>query len=273
MPSMCGVRWIAGPPGSDCGDGTTSTPIQQPSGPNTATGTGVVPSSADSRPVAVGWDTEPAKAVWKDPSAHTVRTPIQTNVYAAQSYVQDLRGKGGKEYKEFVSKLRRWSNQKLGTVSAIDSAWHEVLQTAASSGRNALDILDGNAVPGGNGDGGTGSGSGVYRGPVTTVTTYNDADLRVIADTIGSTVLGRGLSNDEYAAIKSKVRTAERENPSISGGGVASQTNQAGISQQGREDVIRRALLQQDGAKEFTLATKMMGLFDQALQERPDAGQ
>ena len=143
MPSMCSGDWTELPVGATCPDGSLSTPVVPANGSNTATGTGIVPSSADSRPVQVGWTTEPAKSVWKDPSAHTTRTPIDTTVYAAQSYVDELRGKGGKEYKDFVSKLRQWSNSKLGTVSAINSAWHEVLQTAASAGVNALDVLEG----------------------------------------------------------------------------------------------------------------------------------
>lgn len=266
------VRAEDRPPLSDPTPTPTPTPSASPKGPlslDDYSGGGQGSSTVvDSRPVSIGW----TERTVTYPFERTVReSNSEWTVASGQQYLEDLRGKGGKDYENFVAALRRWSNSKLGTTSAIDKAWHEVLQTAAGSKKNAFDVLMGTGVPGG--DGMDGPGSGVYRGPVTTVTTYNDADLRVIADTIGSTVLGRGLSNDEYAAIKSKVRTAEQENPSISGAGIASQTNQAGISQQGREDVIRRALLQQDGAKEFTLATKMMGLFDQALQERPDAGQ
>lgn len=121
------------------------------------------------------------------------------------------------------------------------------------------------------GDSSSGGGRG-YSGPVSTVTNYNEADLRIMADSIGSEVLGRGVTDKEFRKVLAKVRAAESANPSVSGGAAAaSMTNVSGLSQQGREDVMTRALLKQNGAEEFTLATKMMGLFNQALEGRPDA--
>lgn len=115
------------------------------------------------------------------------------------------------------------------------------------------------------------SSSGGYTGPVSRVTRINDADLQRITDSIASTVLGRAVTKDEYAQIAQKVRSAESANPDVSGGGGSVQTVTAGLSSEGRQDVIERALLQQDGAKEFTMATKFMDMFQQALQRRPDA--
>lgn len=114
------------------------------------------------------------------------------------------------------------------------------------------------------------SGSGAYTGPVSTITRINDADLRMVTDTIASTVLGRGVTKQEYAKIAKRVRGAETANPSVYGGAGAVQENVSGLSQEARQDVITKALLRQGGAEEFTMATKFMDLFNKALQERPD---
>lgn len=113
-------------------------------------------------------------------------------------------------------------------------------------------------------------GSGAYKGPVTTVTEMSEPDVRTLADTVASTVLGRGLNDSEYQDILKKVRGAEKANPSVAGAGTAYQTNQSGLSTQGRQDVVAKALLNENGAEDFTLATKMMSLYQKALQEQPN---
>lgn len=114
------------------------------------------------------------------------------------------------------------------------------------------------------------STSGAYRGPVSTVTKMAEPDLRLAVDAVASEVLGRAVSEDEYAKVAKKVRNLETENPSVAGAGKAFQTNVSGLSAEARKDVMTRALLQEEGAEDFTLATKMMGLYRKALEEMPN---
>ena len=172
-----------------------------------------------------------------------------------------------------TAQLQAYTGSELGTRGSLEDAWNTVLQDAARSGKNVYELLgqSGSRFFDSGGSGGSGGSGSGYTGPVSTVTNLNDADLRLMADTVSSTVLGRGVTDDEYKMIRSQVRSAESANPSVSGGvRSASMTNMSGLSGEARQDVITRALLQQDGAKEFTMATKMMGALDDFLRERPD---
>lgn len=152
--------------------------------------------------------------------------------------------------------------------TAVAMAERDYRQGRQSTPYDYLNTWIGQYSDGGMGSDGSGGG---YKGPVSTVTNLNDTDLRLMADTVSSTVLGRGVTDDEYKMIRSQVRSAESANPSVSGGVRSpSMTNVSGLSGEARQDVITRALLQQDGAKEFTMATKMMGALDDFLRERPD---
>jgi len=120
-------------------------------------------------------------------------------------------------------------------------------------------------------DVGKGGGKkGKYTGPVSTVTKMAEPDMRMMADAIASTVLGRAVTEDEYKRAAERVRNLEVQNPAVSGAGVASQTNISAVSSEARKDVMTKALLQEQGAEDFTLATKMMGLYRKALEEMPN---
>lgn len=117
---------------------------------------------------------------------------------------------------------------------------------------------------------GGGSGRGGYSGPSTSITYQNENDLRLTADTIASTVIGRGITDDEFQKILKKVRVAERQQPTVTTPSTGMSVTQEGLSASGRQDVIRDALMKGPEAEDYTKATTMMGIFNKALESRPD---
>lgn len=280
MPGYCGAKRL-GPNEFMCPDGSTPTllpdgkggPIAKPSGESDQV-SGEYLWNQDTRPVNFG--TRPIAEGAYIGSTSGATQPNQVVVADAKKYFAELRGKAlgekataadKKAYSDLVAGLRRYSGSKLGTRDAVEAAWANLLDDAASGNADAMYLLQNGTNP----DGGKDGSGGGYKGPVSTVTQYAEPDLRLMADQIASTVLGRAVTEQEFKTVLQKVRGLEQENPSVAGAGVASQTNVAGLSQGAREDVITRALLKQDGAEEFTLATKMMDAYRKALQGMPDA--
>jgi hypothetical protein len=114
------------------------------------------------------------------------------------------------------------------------------------------------------------TGSRGYSGPVSTVDLMNERDLRSTADTIASTVIGRGVTEDEFNKILKQVRSAERTQPTVTTPGVSISVRQAGLSAAGRQDIIRDALMKGPEAEDYAKATTMMDIFNKALESRPE---
>ena len=271
-----------GPGTKVCPNGLPPTTTRQgynPTGQNMdPTLTGQSPFwNQDASPVSIGWTREYiTDSNTGEPFHYTadVRPVYQVQDDFNKLYGAAMASDATKQDKQalrvLTAQLQAYTGSELGTRGSLEDAWNTVLQDAARSGKNVYELLgqSGSRFFDSGGSGGSGSG---YTGPVSTVTNLNDTDLRLMADTVSSTVLGRGVTDDEYKMIRSQVRSAESANPSVSGGVRSpSMTSVSGLSSEGRQDVITRALLQQDGAKEFTMATKMMGALDDFLRERPD---
>lgn len=112
-------------------------------------------------------------------------------------------------------------------------------------------------------------GIGAYTGPRTTVSMASERDLRNTADAVASTVLGRAVTDDEFQKVLEQVRSAEEAEPTVTRTTGGMTTSQAGLSAEGRQNIIREALMQGPEAEDFGKATKMMDLFYSALGARP----
>jgi len=186
----------------------------------------------------------------------------------AMNYLNKIRGEGGKDYKVFLAQLQRYNNSESTSASGVENMWKNVLDDAEASNVNAMDLLQrGTKIPkDGNGNG----TSGRYTGPTSSVTLMNERDLRATADAVASTVVGRGISDDEFKKILKQVRTAERAEPAVSVPGVGSNVSTPGLSAEGRQDIIREALMKGPEAEDYSKATTMMNIFNQALESRPE---
>ena len=200
--------------------------------------------------------------------------PVQTDdprmvpYNQAMIYLNEVRGKGGKDYKILLNQLQRYNNSESTSASGVEGMWRNVLDDASASGVNAMELLQrGTKIP----EDGNGSGSsGRYTGPTSSVTLMNERDLRATADAVASTVVGRAISDDEFKTIMKQVRTAERAEPTVSVPGVGSSVSMPGLSAEGRQDIIRDSLMKGPEAEDYGKATKMMDLFYKTLEARPE---
>jgi len=115
-----------------------------------------------------------------------------------------------------------------------------------------------------------GGGRGRYTGPVTSTTLMNKADLKSTANAVASSVLGRGITDEEFEKVLKQVRTAERSDPTVSTSGIGSNVTQQGLTAEGRQDIIRESLMKGPEAEDYSKATTMMNIFNQALESRPE---
>ena len=199
--------------------------------------------------------------------------PVQTDktrqvpFNEAVNYLNEIRGKGGDEYKTFLGQLQRYNNSESTSASGVENMWKNVLNDAEASGINAMELLQrGTKI----GEEGKGSGGGGYRGPTVSTTLMNERDVRATADAVAATVIGRGITDDEFKKILQQVRTAERAEPTVTTPGVGTSVTQSGLSTQGRQDIIRDALMKGPEAEDYGKATKMMDLFYKTLEARPE---
>ena len=194
--------------------------------------------------------------------------PKQVPYNEASTYLNELRGKGGTEYNNFVKQLKQYTGSKFTSASGAETAWKTVLDDAEASGVNVFELLQ--RGPSAAGKDESGGKKGRYTGPVASTTLMNEMDLKSTANAVASTVLGRGITDEEFQKVLKQVRTAERANPQISTSGVGSSVTQSGISAQGRQDIIREALMKGPEAEDYSKATTMMDIFNKALESRPE---
>ena len=114
-----------------------------------------------------------------------------------------------------------------------------------------------------------GGGGGGYSGPVSTVTEMNVEDLKNIANQTAGMLVGRAVSDDEFDKMLKKVRKAEKKDPRITDSSNDGKVSvKEGISTQGKQSIIRDALVNTDEADGVIKATTMMGNFDEWLRSK-----
>ena len=104
---------------------------------------------------------------------------------------------------------------------------------------------------------------------MSTVTEMNVEDLKNIANQTAGMLVGRAVSDDEFDKMLKKVRKAEKKDPRITDSSVDGKNSiQEGISDAGRQSIIRDALVNTDEADGVIKATTMMGNFDTWLRSK-----
>jgi len=112
-------------------------------------------------------------------------------------------------------------------------------------------------------------------GPSTSMsyTQLGEADLQDLANQIGMTMVGRGVTDDEMAKILKRVRAVEAKRPQItSSNGAGSSTTQQGVTNSDRQDVIENILAKNPQYGDYQKATTMMDWFGSALNARLQNG-
>ncbi len=151
---------------------------------------------------------------------------------------------------------QRVTPQQLAYQEALDKGW-------IKDGQVTVQQPSG---PGSRGPSGGGSG-----GPSTSMsyTQLGEADLQDLANQIGMTMVGRGVTDDEMAKILKRVRAVEAKRPQVtSSNGAGSSTTQQGVTNSDRQDVIENILAKNPQYGDYQKATTMMDWFGNALNAR-----
>jgi hypothetical protein len=248
----------------------------RPTNPIVTGDTGNIPWNADSSRVLFG--REPGRPALGS-GAGTVPTSI--SVYDitrrdSKGWLTNLKANDPDGYGNMIALLRSGgflgarANSDDSIRRAVDSVAKEAAARYKSGQTEDVDFLDYLYSRVGTGGTSGSSGSRAYTGPSTTTTLMNERDLRSTADAVASTVIGRGITDEEFQKVLKRVRSAERAEPSVSIPGVGSNVSMPGLSAEGRQDIIRDALMKGPEAEDYGKATKMMDLFYKTLEARPE---
>jgi hypothetical protein len=148
------------------------------------------------------------------------------------------------EYDMFVSQLRDYSGSKLGTIGSIETAWHGLLKDARRSGVPAMYLLNSGRSGDGSGSGGSGGGGGSRYGTSSSVTHANEADVRVLANTIAENMIGRNLSDKEFSKIYGRFRQGEADSPTVTTTSPGGSVTQQGITAAERQDILEEIIME-----------------------------
>lgn len=172
----------------------------------------------------------------------------------------------------------------MGHNRTPNSVWQDAIKIAGREGISVMaavyKIADDtgfrstgapSADPTGSPTGSRGPSGGGSGGPSTSMsyTQIGEADLQDLANQIGMTMVGRGVTDDEMAKILKRVRAVEAKRPQItSSNGAGSSTTQQGVTNSDRQDVIENILAKNPQYGDYQKATTMMDWFGNALNAR-----
>ena len=159
-----------------------------------------------------------------------------------------------------VDQLRKYTGSKLGTMTAVDTAWDELLNDAQEGNVAALQLLyAGNPDEDEDGDGSGGKKYGTSR----SVTYANEVDVEVLANQVALNMIGRNLSKEEFAAVYSDFRKEEGMNPTVTTTSPGGNVTQQGTTAAEREDILKELVMEMP---EFSVYQGGEGLLDK-MQE------
>lgn len=172
----------------------------------------------------------------------------------------------------------------MGHNRTPNSVWQDAIKIAGREGITVLGAVykiaddtgfrpSGGKPPAGEDPptGPRGPGGGGSGGPSTSMsyTQLGEADLQDLADQIGMTMVGRGVTDDEMAKILKRVRAVEAKRPQVtSSNGAGVSTTQQGVTNSDRQDVIENILAKNPQYGDYQKATTMMDWFGNALNAR-----
>lgn len=147
--------------------------------------------------------------------------PNMTNVTDAKEYFNKLSGLASipgakpadvKAFSDLVQSLRVYTNSKIGTRGAAETAWGVALKDASRSQVDVFALLSGgdNSLFG---SGASGGGSGAYKGPTSSVTLTSESNATAPLNALARDMIGRDLTDKELSKYTSALNKQEMANP------------------------------------------------------------
>jgi len=147
-----------------------------------------------------------------------------------------------KLYEDFLTDLRRYTGSKLGTDGGVMAAWTDLLKTAQRSGVPALMLLARGSMN--TGEDGGGSGGRSRYGTTAQVAYANEADVRVLANSLAENLIGRTVTDKEFKKIYSDFRKEEGKNPTVTTTSPGGSVTQQGVTNAERQEILEEILME-----------------------------
>ena len=260
-------------PGDRCPDGSIATapPGVGGAGENQVSGAW----NQDATPVSMDrWVSSPG---YSENSRPLVQQTMP--VFEAQDYFNRIWGMGSvagasdaskSQLSGMVAALRRYTDSELGTRGQLEDAWNDAVKDASRSGVSVFALLGGATPLGDDGDQGSGGsrGSGGYSGPVAQTTFMDERDVDRTANALALELIGRPLSQKELSKVTARLRSEEQANPTVTTPGVGSSVTQAGLSAEGRQDVLREVIAENPAFQQFQVDNTVLDTMLSELNKR-----
>jgi len=182
--------------------------------------------------------------------------PKQVPYNEASTYLNELRGKGGAEYNNFVKQLKQYTGSKFTSASGAETAWKTVLDDAEASGVNVFELLQ--RGPSAAGKDESDGKKGRYTGPVESRTIQAESDIKATANALAIELIGRPVSDKELNKLVERMRSAEMQQPNITTSATGSTTTTQGLTAQGREDILREVIAKNPEYEKFQVDTTVL---------------
>jgi hypothetical protein len=147
-----------------------------------------------------------------------------------------------KLYEDFLTDLRRYTNSELGTDGGVMTAWTDLLKTAQRAGVPALMLLARGTFDEGGDSGGSGSRS--KYGTTAQALYANQADVRVLANTLADNLIGRNVTDKEFKKIYSDFRKEEGKSPTVTTTSPGGSVTQQGVTNAERQEILEELLME-----------------------------
>lgn len=187
---------------------------------------------------------------------------LTVSEYDAQMYPAELMAggsstgaRGNPQYDDFQKGLQGFFGQKFMSYTTDQSAWNQLIEIARYNKKSPWDLLkqgqtnyQKNGGVSGGGGGGSGSGGTRY-----SYTEMNEADVRVLANSMSEEFIGRRISDKEFNKLLKRVRKEEGKSPTITSTSGSTTRTKEGITNEERKEVMAEILNEHPEYREFQM--------------------
>lgn len=146
-------------------------------------------------------------------------------------------------------------------VNTASTAYANEAKVTVSDVLNQMAGLDAYGLPVGGYGGGSGGG-----GTASYVTQRNESDVRLIADALAQEMIGRSITEDEFAMMLRKVRRAENNSPRVVTTSGNSQVTKEGISDAERQEVLQEVLREKPEWQQYQMTHGVLDAMSDSIR-------
>jgi len=186
---------------------------------------------------------------------------LYVSEYEASMYPAELMAggdsigaRGNDQYDDFQKGLQGFFGQKFMSYTTDQSAWNQLIEVARYNNKSPWDLLKAGQEaykknPPGSGSGGGGGGGGTRY----SYQEMNEADVRVLANSMAEEFIGRRIDDKEFNRLLKRVRKEEGRSPTITTTSGKTTKTKQGITNEERKEVMAEILNEHPEYREYQM--------------------